>query len=151
MNARPLSHRNPAIAAAACLAFAGLAASARADTAVRLPLDTNTTVDGVDVACTGIGQTRNNPLWRDYPVRLEFSDAKGDYLADETLTVYRPDRQPALSVSCDGPWVLMKLPPGRDYRVQASLDEPGTSPHSSVVRAPEHGQARFLITFPRSN
>jgi hypothetical protein len=148
MNTRSFSGRKPAVAFAACLALVGLAATARADTAIQLPLDTNTTVDGVNVACTGIGETRNNPLWQDYPVRLEFSDARGDYMADETLTVYRSGRQPLLSVSCDAPWVLMRLPPGGDYRVQASLDEPGTSPHTVVVRVPEHGQARFLIVFP---
>jgi len=146
-----LVSRKSAVAFAACLSFISLAAAARADTVAALPMDTNTTIDGVDIACTGVGQTRDNPLWRDYPVKLEFSNAQGDYVADETLTVYRPGRRPLLSVSCDAPWVLMRLTPGHDYRVRASLDEPGTSPRTADIRVPEHGQARSLIVFPRAD
>ncbi len=151
MNTLSLFYRKPAVAFAACVALLGAAAAARADTAVSLPLDTNTTVNGVDVACTGIGQTKDNPVWRDYPLRLEVSGPRGDYLAGETLTVYRSGRQPLLRVACNAPWVLMRLPPGGEYRFQAGLDQPGTSPHTVAARVPEHGQARVVIVFPHAD
>lgn len=145
-----MSYRMPAVALAASVGIIGMTAPARADPVVQLPWDKDTKVEGVDVACTGIGQTRNDAHWRDYPVKLEFSDAKGGYVADETLKVYRPGRLAPLKVSCDAPWVLMKLPPGGRYHIQARLDEPGTTMRSAAVTAPEHGQARVLITFPHS-
>jgi hypothetical protein len=151
MNTLGFRHHTVSVALAAGIALAGLAATANADTTVRLPLDTDTSVNGVDVACTGIGQSRDNPRWRDYPVRLEFSDAKGEYVSDETLKLSRAGGGPMLSVSCQAPWVLMKLPAGHDYRVRAALDEAGTSQRLAAVRVPEHGQARVSIVFPHAD
>ena len=45
--------------------------------------------------------------------RLEFSDAKTNYLSDETVTVGAAAGATLITVSCQGPWVLLKLPKGR--------------------------------------
>lgn len=152
MDTRSFFNRRRAVRLAACLAALGSTTVARAEGGVRLPLDTATTVSGVEVACTGIGQTKDNPKWQAYPVRLEFSDTTGAYVSDETLTVAAGrGGSPLLAVSCSAPWVLMKLPPGRDYHVTASLTGNGAPTRSAVVKAPEHGQARFVFAFPSTN
>lgn len=57
-----------ALAAAAALAGGALQPLA-------LPVDQETSIGGVPVACTGLGQTKLDPRWARYPVRVEFSDA----------------------------------------------------------------------------
>jgi hypothetical protein len=130
------------------LAAFSFATAALADPPVRVPLDGETTLGGVDVACTGIGQTKDQPKWLAYPVRVEFADAQRAYLAGEIVTVTSPGGEDLLTVSCEGPWVLLKLPKGQAYKVQAQLTEDGVAPRGTVVKAPAHGQARFVITFP---
>jgi hypothetical protein len=129
--------------------LASLAGAAAADAPTRVPLDAETTLGGIDVACTGIGQTKNDPKWLEYPVRVEFADAQRAYLAGEVVTVSKTkDSDPLFSLTCEGPWVLLKLAPGSTYQVEAKLTERDTAPRSAVVKAPAHGQARFVITFP---
>jgi hypothetical protein len=115
---------------------------------VEVKLDQETTLNGVDVACTGIGQTKDDPKWKAYPVRLEFATAEHTYLAGEEVTVSNAKGQPQLDLTCDGPWVLMKLPVGVAYRVDAKLTDQTAAPRSGTVKAPKNGQARFVLTFP---
>ena len=138
---------NRCAAALAALAVASLSAGVGPALAqpVSVPLDQTATINGVDVGCTGIGQTKNDPKWLAYPVRLEFADPKHDYLANERVKLMSPSGAPVLDVACEGPWLLMKLPAGRPYKVTA--DVPGAPPQTQIVRAPAHGQQRFVITF----
>jgi hypothetical protein len=130
------------------LALAGAAASALAETPAPLPLDSETVIGGAGVACTGIGQTKDQPRWLAYPVRVEFADSQRNYLAGETLTLVDAGGAAILSVACEGPWVLLKLPAGKPYRVEAQVTDPPTAPQHGLVKAPHHGQARFVLTFP---
>jgi hypothetical protein len=80
---------------------------------------------------------------------VEFADAQRAYLANEVVTVSKTKGgEPLFSLSCEGPWVLLKLAPGSTYQVEAKLNERDTAPRSATVKAPGHGQARFVITFP---
>jgi hypothetical protein len=135
-------------AAGALLAIAALSIGAVPALAqpVRVPLDGETTINGVGVACTGIGQSKNDPKWLAYPVRLEFADPKQHYLANERVNLASSAGAPILDMACEGPWILLKLPPGRPYKVTA--DVPGAPPQTASVRAPAHGQQRFVMTFP---
>src|SRR5260370_40810180 len=96
-------------------------------------LDTEATIGGVDVACTGIGQTKDQPRWKTYPVRVEFADSKRNYLAGEVVGLTDPAGAPVMEVVCEGPWVLLRLPVGKAYHVQARLTEtPAPQPRSGV-------------------
>lgn len=101
---------------------------------------TPATVGGVEAVCTGASaEARANPKWRAYPVRLEFSGARGQFLGDETVTVKGNGID--VSVSCQGPWLLLKLPAGR-YDVSADVADAG---HKDIeLRAP----ARIAVSFP---
>jgi len=136
----------PLVVAAGVLAVIAPVAANAAEP-VALPLDTATTVDGIEVACTGIGQTRDDPRWTAYSVRIEFSDAKSEYLADASVSLTDSAGQPLLAVTCDGPWVLLKLKEGV-YKVQASLTGSTAKPRSAAVKPPPKGQIRVVLQFP---
>jgi hypothetical protein len=136
-------------ALAALLTALGGPAALAAAPPVRLPPDQETTVRGIDVACTGIGRNvREEPRWRAYNVKVEFSDRRGDLLASERVTLSDLNGAPLLNLRCGGAWLLLKLPPGQEYRVSAFLGEPRVAPQTAVVTAPRRGQATVVLTFP---
>ena len=55
--------------------------------------------------------------------------------------------RPLLAVTCEGPWVLMKLARGT-YKVQASLVGSAAKPRSSIIKPPLKGQMRVVLQFP---
>jgi hypothetical protein len=114
---------------------------------VRTPLDQEVTVGGIGVGCTGIGQTKNDPKWKAYSVKLEFADAQRALLANEVVAVSSGGSQ-LLEIACEGPWVLLKLPAGKDYQVEAHLAQSSAAPRSASIKAPAQGQATFVLTFP---
>lgn len=137
--------------ASSCLILsAGFAAEAMAQNANHapmsaqvLPLDTPTDVNGVETVCTGIdSDSRNDPRWLQYPLRLEFAAGNRAYIADESVSIMGEGA--ALAVHCQGPWVLAKLPPG-SYSVVASV---GGTTKNAKVNVPRTGQSRVVIHFP---
>jgi len=115
--------------------------------ATPIPLDQERMIDGVGVACSGIGQSKADPRWLSYSVRLEFSDPARDYLADEAVAVTNAAGQRLAAVKCEGPWILIKLPPGT-YRVTGWLPGSPDKPVSAEIHAPAKGQQRFVLEFP---
>jgi hypothetical protein len=123
-----------------------LRAAAQPPGATPLPADRATEVGGVKAACTGIGlAARQDPQWKAFSVRVEVSEAGGDYLGEETLAVSRPNGAPVATVSCGSPWVLLALPPG-EYRLSVWSGRRG--PKAVTVRAPASGQSRTVVQFP---
>jgi len=116
-------------------------AQAEEDTDVR-----TATISGVDTACTGTtGDTRADPRWRDYSLRLEFVGAHGQYLGDEQVNVSGSGKM--ISLHCEGPWVLMKLPAG-SYKLAMDVADAG---HKEMnVKVPGKGQARIIVRFPEA-
>ena len=126
------------------MAAAGVA-SAASPTIV--PLDTETTVSGVPVACTGIGESKLNPHWDSYPVRVEFSGADNGLLADDALTIFDEAGAEVVSVGCAGPWILLKLPPG-SYRIEGRLPKAQAIPQSGYFRVTPDGPVHLELRFP---
>jgi len=136
------------VAAVIGLAVAFGPLCAVADSPVTVPLDGETVISGVGVACTGIGQTKDDPKWHAYPVRLEFANAQHAYLSDEVVTLSDAAGHTIFSAACEGPWLLLKLPDAKAYRAEARLaGDAGAQPRSATIKAPKHGQARFVLTF----
>jgi hypothetical protein len=136
-------------AAAAAAAMLALVGAGRASAQpVQVALDQEATVGGVGVACTGIGQTKDDPKWRAYPVLVEFARPSGDYIAGETLSVADSRGHALLEVSCEGPWILLKLTPGQRYVLSATAANSSDPAKQASIRAPSHGQARSVFTFP---
>jgi len=130
------------------IAASSLLASAAAAQPVHVPLDHETTIAGIGVACTGIGQTKNDPKWQAYPVLVEYAGPGGELLANATLVLSDAKGAAVLSVWCEGPWILLKLPPGKPFKVGGQVGGAATVTVSAKVKAPSHGQARVVLNFP---
>ncbi len=112
----------------------------------RLPDDQPVTIDGVHMACTGVGdEAKENPEWRNYSVRLEFAGGEQQYLADLDVSLERMNGDQLISVRCGGPWLLVDLDPGK-YRLRAVYGRDLTK--TVVITAPDHGQKRIVVSFP---
>jgi len=134
--------KSATLAAALALGLAGTGVAAPP-----LALDTVTTIGDVEVACTGVGQTRNDPKWQAYPVRIEFSNSKNEYMAPGEVVVSDARGHEVVRVGCDGPWLLMKLQPGA-YSVEARLPDTTAKPRTAPFNAPTKGQLRVVLQFP---
>lgn len=138
-----------ALATTAGLAVAALSVGAAAQGAPNmLTLNSETTVDGVQVGCTGIGQSRHDARWKAFPVRVDFAKPNGHLLADVEATVTKADGTALANVGCPGPQLLFKLPPG-SYRVEGRLTKsPDAKPQTATVSAPARGQRVTTLHFP---
>jgi hypothetical protein len=140
-----MSARIQSIAAAGVIL--ALASGAGAAAPIVVPLDTETTVNGVPVACTGVGEAKLNPHWDTYPVRVEFSGANNELLADEALTIFDEGGAEVVSVACEGPWILLKLPPG-SYRIEGRLSKVEARPQSGYFKVTPDGPVHLELRFP---
>ena len=129
-------------------ALAAAAAAVAVLTPTVLAVDSENVVEDVPVACTGIGQVKNDPRWAAYPVRIEFANPAAEYLAAGEVTVFDArTAKPLVAVRCPAPWILLKLPKG-GYRVEGRVPESPAKPRSATFSAPATGQIRVVLTFP---
>jgi len=112
-----------------------------------LPVDQAAEVAGIPVACTGMGETRQDPKWAAYPVRVEFSNARAEYLTDAQIVLTDAKGKPLLKVSCTAPWILLK-PMAGSYAVYGQLLESRARPRSAPFKVPAKGQIRVVLEFP---
>ncbi|MGZ3272525.1 MAG: hypothetical protein ACXU82_04325 [Caulobacteraceae bacterium] len=113
----------------------------------RMAVDQEVAVSGVQLACTGIGDTRNDPKWAAYPIRVEFSNANNEYMTDAVIALVDAKGQAVLVVRCDSPWLLIKPPPG-SYAVYSRLMGSTAQPRSARFAVPVRGQKRVVLQFP---
>ena len=126
-----------------------LAAAALASTAALAQELTNNepkAIDGIETVCDGISlNDRNEPKWRAFTLRMEFAGKGGQYLGGQTVNV--KGQEIDVSVTCKGPWVLMKLPAG-SYHISADVPDAG---HKEMnVRVPASGQHVAMFSFPNA-
>src|SRR5579872_4620567 len=95
-------------AALTFLLMTGLGGAALAEP---VAMDTPINISGVDSACTGIADSKDDPRWQTYPVRIEFSNGGSQYLAGAHVTLAKSGAVIA-ELDCQAPWVLFKLGPG---------------------------------------
>ncbi|HEX4078082.1 MAG TPA: hypothetical protein VHX61_04305 [Rhizomicrobium sp.] len=130
-------------AGAAVLAAAPALAQAPAGVVSPLPYDTPTVVNGIDSVCTGTGESdENNRRWATYPVKVVLAGKEGQYLAGATVTVSQ-GAKPLLTVSCNGPWILFRLAPGR-YSLSATLNG---ETETGNAYASQSGQGQVTLRF----
>jgi hypothetical protein len=129
-----------------CLFIGGNFASiARAQES--LALDTPTRISGVDVVCTGIASnTRDDPSWAPYPLKIEVTGRNGQYLANVRIVIQRDGAQ-IVDLVCGGPWILARLDAG-EYTVTATF---GDATASGIADVPSTGQSRLVLWFPEAD
>ena len=81
--------------------------------------DQPVTIGGVKSVCTGVGSAKDNPDWKNYPIKLTFSNLAGENEASEHVAITQGGK-PVMQTDCDAPWLLIKAPAGH-YDVSASL------------------------------
>jgi hypothetical protein len=111
-----------------------------------LPMDTPVRMGGVDAVCTGIGEGKNDPRWRTYPIRIEFADSAAHYLAGARVSVSDVAGTSLAQFDCSGAWVLLNVPRGL-YSVNAKLLSVSAAPASAKFQPPQTGQTRVVLRF----
>ena len=132
---------------AACVVAAAFIGSAvaRADSATTMPIDEPTVIDGINLACTGVGdEARSDPRWPGFAVRIEFANAAAQYLSNVDVSVADESGKTLFQVNCDSAWILADLLPGK-YTVSGTFE--GIT-KTAKVTAPTSGQTRVVVRFP---
>lgn len=107
------------------------------------PMDKPLSMRAIEAVCTGItSDTRTDPRWGAYPLRIEVVGDRGEYLGDAQVTLSKGDEALA-AVNCGGPWVLFKVMPGA-YSVSAEI---GSTTKTARVNVGGSGQARVVLRF----
>jgi hypothetical protein len=120
-------------------------ATARADDANTLPADQPTEVNGIEIACSGVGdEARVDPRWPAFAVKIEFANNAAEYLSDIDVSVADANGEALFHVHCETPWLLAKLPAGK-YTVSGTYE--GIT-KTAKLTAPATGQARIVVRFP---
>jgi hypothetical protein len=135
-----LVHATAAIAAA--VALASTAALSQEALEHNVPM----TIDGVEVMCDGSSlNDRRDGDSRGYTLRIEVVGKGGQYLGSPTVTVKGNEHD--VSLTCKGPWVVMKLPAGT-YQVAADVPDAGQK--DMTVRVPAGGQRTAMFVWPNA-
>ena len=127
-----------------CLLLLAVPTEARAANA--LSPDQTVEVAGIQTVCTGVSlDARQDSRWDAFTLKIEFAGPGGQYVGGEHVTVHKADKD-ILSVTCGGPWLLFRLPPGR-YEVTATL---AGQTATSAAFVPNHGQGHIILRFSGS-
>ena len=110
--------------------------------------DTPTTINGIETVCTGVGSAKDDPRWKDYPVKIVLATTGGANLANAHISLIKDNKEVA-GLDCDAPWILFK-PPAGSYTATASLIGGGGSAHASFTTSGSGGQEEVTLLFPRA-
>ncbi len=139
---------SPILAFIAATTLGASTAHAQADP-VRIPLDGEQVFGDVSVGCTGIGQQKDDPRWKVYPIRVEAANRGGDLLANLAISLFGKGGAVLASVRCAGPWILLKPPPGV-YTLEGWMPGSGLKHQVTSVSPPAGGQKVVTLVFPLS-
>jgi len=92
------------------------------------------TLDGVRYACTGIGESKEDPRWEKFPLKLMFTARGTAYVSFVQVQIRDSNQKTVLSADCDAPWLLVDLPAGT-YRVKATALKRFTQEATVQVKA----------------
>lgn len=110
-----------------------------------MAIDQETTVNGIPAACTGVGdQQENSARWSAYPVKVVVSGTGHQFFSGETVSITKSDGSQVAQMTCNAPWVLMKLEPGA-YHATVSL--PGHGAKTVAFTAPSRGQREVNVIY----
>src|SRR5215831_399461 len=65
--------------------------------------DMPTTIDGIPTVCTGVGSSKDDPRWKDYPVKIVLATTGGADLANAHVSLSKDGKEVA-GLDCDAPW-----------------------------------------------
>ena len=109
--------------------------------------DTPTTINGVEVVCTGVGSAKDDPRWSAYPVKIVLATTGGANLANAHVSLSKGGKDVA-GLDCDAPWILFK-PPAGGYTATASLIGGSSTAHANFTTAGGGTQKEVTLVFPK--
>jgi hypothetical protein len=101
--------------------------------------------EGVRYACAGVSQeSRDDPRWSSYPLKLVFAAADGGFLGDVKVKIGDAKGDTVLQAHCLSPWLLVDLAPG-SYKIEAmsGQDSQQSFPLSVDSRHQQERTTRF--------
>ena len=110
--------------------------------------DTPVTINGVEAVCTGVGSAKDNPAWKDYPVKVVVATSGGADLANAHISLSQGGKEVA-GLDCDAPWVLFRTPAGRYTATATLIGGSGRSHSTNFSTSGSGAQKEITITFPR--
>jgi len=138
-----------AIAATAAASLGGPLLAHAEIAPVAIPLDGEQMVGDVGVGCTGVGQEKDNPRWKAYPIRVEAANPGGDLLANVEILLSGKGGAEIARVTCAGPWIMLKPAPGT-YKLEGWLPGGGLKHQVTSFSPPASGQKIVTLYFPQS-
>jgi hypothetical protein len=110
--------------------------------------DTPTTINGIEMVCTGVGSAKDDPRWKAYPIKIVLATVSGANLANAHISLSKGNQEVA-GLDCDAPWILFK-PPAGSYTATASLIGSNNSAHASFSTSGSGAQKEVTLLFPRA-
>ena len=108
--------------------------------------DSEQTYEGVRYVCAGVSQeSRDDPRWGSYPVKLVFAAADGGFLGDVKVKIGDAEGDTVLQAHCLSPWLLVDLGPG-SYKVEAMARQ--DYQQSFALRVADSRQQEHTTRFP---
>ena len=105
--------RKPMLAFALATATVLPVAAQADDMSAAPPNDTvQTSASGLQYVCTGIAESKFDPQWEAFPLKLVVATVEGDYLGDFTATIADGSGATVFDAHCLAPWMLVNLPAG---------------------------------------
>jgi len=130
----------------ASLAILVLAAATGSAVADPMAMDRPVQMNGLETVCTGVGETKDDPQWLSYPVRIEFSNGGAQYLSGATVRISH-GAETVGSLDCPGAWLLLRGAPG-EYRVDVTIDNSSARAVNASFRMGSGPQKRIVLRFP---
>jgi hypothetical protein len=126
------------------LATIALLAAGIARSALSAP-DPELAYGDIRYACAGVSEdSRIDPRWSGYSVKLVFAAADGGFLGDVRVKIVDSAGGEVFAAHCLAPWVLVDLPPGK-YQVEAVARQSHTQNFPLTV--PAGGQREHTSRF----
>lgn len=131
-----------------CLSLSGAALIALASPAFAeemLKVHQTANVAGHQVMCGGASLDDQAQMdAKSYPVTLKMVGGYGQWLGQERVSVNGKSGE-QISLQCEGPWVMMQLPPGQ---YQATAEISGASAKTQKFTVANGGNREVIFRFP---
>ena len=111
-----------------------------------MAMDSPSRFGGLEAACTGVGDAKDDPRWLAYPVRIEFSNGGAQNLSGAHVALSEHGRAVA-DFDCGGPWVVLRGTPAT-YRVTATITGSTARPAHATFSLGKGPQRRVVLRFP---
>jgi hypothetical protein len=110
--------------------------------------DTPTNINGVEVVCTGVGSSKDDPRWAAYPVKIVLATTGGANLANAHVSLSQNGKDVA-GLDCDAPWILFKPRAGSYTATAVLIGSTGTASSQNFTTDGDGPQKEITLTFNR--